>query len=77
MTSPTHYDAIIIGAGSVGTPTAFALAQAGVRTLVIDRMPSVGQGSNKHAIGGVRATHSDPAKIRLCMRSIEIMSTWK
>ncbi len=72
-----HYDAIVIGAGSIGAPAAFSLAQAGVRTLVIDRFPSVGQGSNKTAIGGIRATHSDPAKIRLCLRSIEIFDTWK
>ena len=72
-----HYDAILIGAGSVGAPAALSLAEAGVRTLVIDRMPSVGQGSNKTAIGGIRATHSDPAKIRLCLRSIEIFDTWK
>lgn len=72
-----HYDVIIIGSGSIGTPTAFFLAQNGVKTLVIDRAPSVGQESNKRAIGGIRATHSDPAKIRLCLRSIEIFSTWK
>ena len=71
------YDVIIIGAGSVGVPTAFFLAQAGLRPLVIDALSSVGQGSNKAAIGGIRATHSDPAKIRLCLRSIEIVSTWK
>ena len=72
-----HYDVIIIGAGSVGTPTAFSLAEAGVKALVLDSRPSAGQGSNKAAIGGIRATHSDPAKIRLCLRSIEIFSTWK
>lgn len=77
MASNGRYDAIVIGAGSVGTPTAFALAQAGVRTLCVDGRASVGQGSNKTAIGGIRATHSDPAKIRLCLRSIEIFSTWK
>jgi sarcosine oxidase subunit beta len=72
-----HYDAIVIGAGSVGAPLAFSLAQAGIRTLVVDRKPSVGQGSNKTAIGGIRATHSDPAKIRLGLRSIEVFSSWK
>jgi sarcosine oxidase subunit beta len=72
-----HYDAIVIGAGSVGAPAAFFLAQAGIRPLVIDKMPSVGQGSNKTAIGGIRATHSDPAKIRICLHSIEIFATWK
>ncbi|MCX7976093.1 MAG: FAD-binding oxidoreductase [Bellilinea sp.] len=72
-----HYDVIIIGAGSIGTPTAFFLAQNGIKTLVIDRAASVGQESNKRAIGGIRATHSDPAKIRLCLRSIDIFSTWK
>ncbi len=71
------YDVIVIGAGSIGTPAAFALARAGVRTLVVDAAASVGQGSNKAAIGGVRATHSDPAKIRLNLRSLEILSTWQ
>lgn len=72
-----HYDVIIVGAGSIGAPTAFFLAKSGIKTLVIDKFPSVGQGSSKRAIGGIRATHSDPAKIRLCLRSLEIFSTWK
>jgi len=71
------YDVIVIGAGSVGTPAAFYLAKAGLKTLVLDGGASVGQGSNKKAIGGIRATHSDTAKIRLCLRSIEVFSTWK
>ena len=71
------YDAIVVGAGSVGTPTAMFLARAGVKTLVLDSNPSAGQGSNKHAIGGLRATHSDLAKIRICLRSLDIFSTWK
>ncbi|MHB8054257.1 MAG: NAD(P)/FAD-dependent oxidoreductase [Candidatus Aminicenantales bacterium] len=71
------YDVIIIGAGSIGTPAALAMAENRLRVLVLDRMPSVGQGSNKGAIGGIRATHSDPAKIRVCLRSLEIFSTWK
>ncbi len=72
-----NYDAIIIGAGSVGLPTAMSLGALGIKTAVIDKMPSAGQGENKHAIGGIRATHSDPGKIIACIRSIEIFSTWK
>ena len=77
MTKIPHYDVIIIGAGSVGAPSAFFMAQRGLKVLVLDRVPSVGQGSNKKAIGGIRATHSDPAKIQVCLRSIEIFSSWK
>jgi len=71
------YDVIVIGSGSVGLPTAFFLAQAGLKTLVIDQFASPGQGSNKAAIGGIRATHSAPSKINLCLTSIEIFSTWE
>lgn len=76
-TAIPHYDVVIIGAGSIGAPSAFYLAKAGYKVLVLDQAPSIGQSSNKRAIGGIRATHSDPAKIRLCLRSIEIFSTWK
>ena len=72
-----NYDVIIIGSGSIGVPTAYYLSKAGSKVLVVDSAASVGQGSNKKAIGGVRATHSDPVKIRLCLRSIEIFSKWK
>src|SRR5512138_1890191 len=73
----THYDVIIIGSGSTGTPAAFSMAQAGLKVLVLDQCSSVGQESNKKAIGGIRATHSDPAKVRLCLRGIEIFKTWQ
>ena len=77
MASGSNYDVIIIGAGSVGVPAAMAAAHAGVKVLVLDQFASPGQGSNKAAIGGIRATHSDPAKIRLCLRALEIVSTWE
>lgn len=72
-----EYDVIIIGAGSVGVPTALATANDGLKTLVIDSLPSVAQADNKHAIGGIRATHSHKGKIWLCQRSIDIFSTWE
>ncbi len=72
-----NYDVIIIGAGSIGVPLAMALAERGKRVLVLEREASPGQGQNKCAIGGVRATHSDGSKIKTCLRSLEIFSTWK
>jgi sarcosine oxidase subunit beta len=75
--STDTFDVVIVGAGSVGMPTACFLAEQGVRPLVIDQFASPGQGSNKAAIGGIRATHSSPAKIRLCLDSLEVFSTWE
>ncbi|MDD4308549.1 MAG: FAD-binding oxidoreductase [Thermoplasmata archaeon] len=72
-----NYDVIIIGAGSVGVPTSYFLAKEGMKVLCLESNPSSGQGQNKAAIGGVRATHSDPAKITICKKSLEIFSTWK
>ncbi len=71
------YDVIIIGAGSIGLPTSFFLAQEKLKVLVIDELASVGQGQNKSAIGGVRATHSDPAKIQTCQLSLKVFPGWK
>jgi sarcosine oxidase subunit beta len=77
VTAATEFDTIVIGAGSVGNPTAYFLAREGLRTLVLEELSASGQGQNKAAIGGVRATHSDPAKIKLCQQSIEVFSQWK
>jgi sarcosine oxidase subunit beta len=72
-----RYDVIVVGAGSVGVPSAYFLAQKGLKVLVLDKRASVGQGENKAAIGGARATHSDPAKILICLDSLEVFSTWE
>jgi sarcosine oxidase, subunit beta len=75
--STAVYDAIVVGAGSVGMPAAMFLAEKGLKVLVIDQFASPGQGSNKCAIGGIRATHSQPAKIALCLDSLRVFSTWE
>jgi sarcosine oxidase subunit beta len=71
------FDVVVIGAGSVGCPTAMELAGRGLRVLVVEGRASAGQGENKAAIGGVRATHSDAAKIALCRTSLEVFSTFE
>ena len=71
------FDAIVVGCGSVGVPSAYYLARKGLKVLALDKRPAVGQGENKAAIGGVRATHSDPAKILICQESLSEFSTWE
>ena len=71
------YDVVVVGAGSVGMPTTMYLAEKGLKVLCVDQFASPGQGSNKAAIGGIRATHSSPAKIRLCLDSLQTFSIWK
>lgn len=71
------YDVVIIGAGSVGVPVAFYLAKKGLKTAVIEKFPSEGRGQNRAAIGGIRATHSDPSKIKMCQVSIELVKNMK
>jgi sarcosine oxidase, subunit beta len=71
------YDAIIVGAGSVGLPAACFMSGSGLKVLVVDQLASPGQGSNKAAIGGIRATHSTPGKIHLCLDSLRTFSTWQ
>jgi len=72
-----NYDVIVIGAGSVGLPIAYFLTLEGRKVLVLEAESSVGQGQNKTAIGGVRATHSDPAKILVCQESLKIFGRWE
>ena len=71
------YDAVIIGSGSVGVPLAWQLSVHGLKVAVLDHEPSWGRGQNRAAIGGVRATHSDPAKIRICLESLSIIASMK
>jgi len=71
------FDIIIIGAGSIGVPLSFYLAKKGLKVCVLEKLPSEGRGQNRAAIGGIRATHSDPAKIKICQISIDLLKRMK
>jgi len=71
------YDIVIIGAGSIGVPLSYYCAKRGFEVAVVEREASWGRGQNRAAIGGLRATHSDPAKIRICAESLRIVSSFK
>ena len=52
------YDAIIIGAGIIGSATALELAKAGWKTLSIDKNPSAGYGSTSGSCAIIRVHYS-------------------
>jgi sarcosine oxidase subunit beta len=68
---PARASVVIVGGGVMGVSTAFHLAEAGVRdVLLLDRAP-LGSGSTCKAAGGVRAQFSDELNIALGARSLE------
>lgn len=71
------FDVLIIGAGSIGVPASYYLARKGLSVGVIEKLPSEGRGQNRAAIGGIRATHSDPAKIKICQLTIELLNRFE
>ena len=48
MSENERYDAIIVGAGVIGSAIAFELAKKGWRTLNVDKLPAAGYGSTQH-----------------------------
>ncbi|MEU8034284.1 FAD-binding oxidoreductase, partial [Streptomyces sp. NPDC049099] len=69
-TVPDSADVVIVGGGVMGVSTAFHLAEAGVRNIVVVERGDLGCGSSGKPIGGVRAQFSDPLNIELGDRSL-------
>lgn len=68
---PTHASVVIVGGGVMGLSTAYHLAAAGVRDVVLVEQAELGSGSTCKAAGGVRAQFSDAVNIELGLRSLE------
>ena len=67
----TSADALVIGAGAVGASCAFHLAQAGLRTVVVDQFGGPAEGSTGRCFASVRAQWADDLNIELSWRSIQ------
>src|SRR5689334_17795630 len=67
---PPRAAVVIIGGGVIGVSTAYHLAAAGVREVVLVDQAAFGSGSTCKAAGGVRAQFSDRTNIELGRRSL-------
>jgi len=74
---PTRASVVVIGGGVMGLSTAYHLASAGVRDVVLVEQADFGSGSTCKAAGGVRAQFSDAVNIELGLRSLETFERFK
>jgi sarcosine oxidase subunit beta len=70
-------DAIIIGAGIIGTSTALHLARAGRKVIVIDKLPGAGQGSTSYSSGICRMFYSVLDSVKFSWEGYQYFSNWE
>ena len=58
MSNDLSADAVVIGAGIIGTAIAFELSKAGRRTICVDRAPKAGYGSTSSSCAIIRVHYS-------------------
>lgn len=68
-----NYDAVIIGAGVIGSSIALALSRAGLSTCNVDQLPAAGYGSTSHSSAIVRPFYSHLASAAIAH---EARSRW-
>ena len=69
-------DAIIIGAGVIGTATAFELGKRGYKTLNIDALPSAGYGPTSNSCAIVRAHYSSFDGVAMAYEGFFYWKSW-
>ncbi len=73
----THADAVIIGAGIMGCAIAHALAERGMRDIIVVEKDAIGRGATADAAGGIRQQFSTETNIRLATYSVRVWETFQ
>ena len=74
---PPRAAVVVVGGGVTGLSTAYHLAAAGVRDVVLVERAALGSGSTCKAAGGVRAQFSDRVNIELGTRSLRAFERFR
>jgi sarcosine oxidase subunit beta len=75
---PSSADVVIIGGGVMGASTAYHLALAGVRdVLLLERETLFGQGASGRCAGGVRYQFSTEVNIKLSLASLPMLERFR
>jgi sarcosine oxidase subunit beta len=70
-------DIIIIGAGIIGTATAFELAKKGYKTINVDKLPAAGQGSTGSSSAGIRTHYSTRDGVAMAYEGYFYWKNWE
>lgn len=73
---PGGFDAIVIGAGVIGSGLAFELARRGLKTLSVDKLPAAGYGSTSASSAVVRLNYSTEAGMALAFEGLHYWNGW-
>ena len=76
MSENERYDAIIVGAGVIGSAIAFELAKKGWRTLNVDKLPAAGYGSTSNSCAIVRAHYSTFDGVAMAYEGFSYWKDW-
>ena len=69
-------DVVIIGAGVIGTATAFELGKRGYTTLNVDKLPSAGYGPTSNSCAIVRAHYSSFEGVAMAYEGFFYWKNW-
>lgn len=75
--APKEVDAIIIGAGVIGSALAFELGKRGYRTLNIDKLPEAGFGSTSSSCALIRFFYSTYDGVALSYEGYHFWKDWE
>ena len=71
------YDAIIIGAGVIGSPIAYELCKMGYKTLNVDKVSDAGEGSTAGSCAIVRAHYSTADGVAMAYEGFKYWLDWE
>ena len=71
------YDAIIIGAGVIGSPIAYELSKMGYKTLTVDKLADAGEGSTAGSCAIVRAHYSTADGVAMAYEGFKYWLDWE